>query len=180
MGTYHEPRVPQGSPATGEKDVWFEAGDIRFGHWNGSVWIVDKVINADVDVPAPDYGTDQLAAEDWHYVLPWGEGEYNPEWVSDNAANKLRYRLLTTGGVEFRGQAKSGNYPGQIMTLPQAYRPSAQKDISASSASIRWDRYANAWINCGITIETGGAVEFYNCNFEAGDTVIFQGFVYSL
>ena len=178
MGTYHEPRVPQGSPTTGEKDVWFESGDIRFGHWDGSAWVVDKVINSEVDTPAPDYGTDELAAEDWHYPDP--QVEYIYGWESDDPINKLRYRSLTNGGVELRGQSVNTGSGYTIMAPTAGHRPSAQRVVAASSKCIRWDRYANAWLNTEVTINTDGTVVLTNCNIDTDDKVIFQGFVYAL
>ncbi|MFA5376767.1 MAG: hypothetical protein WC455_13545 [Dehalococcoidia bacterium] len=52
MGTYHEYRAPQGEPATGEHDVWLENGEVVWGHWDGSAWVVDATADS-AALPGP-------------------------------------------------------------------------------------------------------------------------------
>jgi hypothetical protein len=44
MGRYKEGRAPSGNPADGERDAWFDSGELKFGHYVASndTWAVDR------------------------------------------------------------------------------------------------------------------------------------------
>lgn len=46
MGRYKEGRAPQGAPTDGERDVWFDGGEVKFGHYVSAsdTWVVDRAI----------------------------------------------------------------------------------------------------------------------------------------
>jgi len=47
MGRYKEGRAPSGNPTNGERDVWFDAGEVKFGHYVSAsdTWVVDNSLD---------------------------------------------------------------------------------------------------------------------------------------
>ena len=69
MGTYHEYRAPQGEPADGERDVWLEDGEVKFGHYVSSVdtWVVDRTLGyLDIGALASDGDGKKVALNNGH------------------------------------------------------------------------------------------------------------------
>ena len=57
MGTYHEPRVPKGEPADGERDAWLEDGRLIFGKYVAStgLWQIEKEFGNDSNFATADH-----------------------------------------------------------------------------------------------------------------------------
>lgn len=186
MGWYHEPRVPQGEPALNEKDVWLEGGAIRFGHWDGSAWVVDRTIDeTGGDSSWSGSPVDLLiAAEDWHEFasdagsVPWMAAGWSPV-----ATDIPRYRFLLDGRVEIRGKLIRTSESGSniVFYLAGDYQVSGDVAIAASSTCQRYDASVSATENVAVEIAFDGqAVQamLYPVSAE-GDTVMFNGFAYT-
>ena len=190
MGVYHEPRVPQGAPVTGEKDVWLEGGEIKFGHWDGAAWVVDRIIGAVEEVddnPLVDIGTDALAAEAWKEVLPFTtnmETETNgyfeeAGWTNYSSANPVRYRRLTNGRVELRGEIVSTGATGSaIVLLPQAYKPQYQYDFDGG-ATLKYYN-GSAWVTPDGYVTVDADVTPNVAGTSSGRRIQLLGFTYAL
>ena len=180
MGVYHEPRVPQGSPTTGEKDVWLEGGEIKFGHWDGSDWVVDRTIGSVEDSGTIDNGTDLLAAEDWHLVGNTGEAQFNAGWTNTSSLNPMKYRLLTTGAVEVRGEVVCDSSANpDIMTMPTGYRPAENYTSTSGPTSQFYNTPASEWVDYFVDVYSNG--EFaWGQSVSSGDKMRFLSFCYPL
>ncbi len=108
---YHEARAPQGNPSDGERDVWFDNGEIKFGHYditlptNGNRWVVDRIEKWDGD-EYPDYTT-------WTPVGAYGSSEqirYASDHWQSNTEDPLSFTVgVRTGDITFKGYAETAS-----------------------------------------------------------------------
>ena len=159
MGVYHEPRVPQGSPTTGEKDVWLEGGEIKFGHWDGSGWVVDSAIAGGSE------SSTTIGTGEWHVVGATGEPDFQNGFYGYPS---LQFR--NNGGyLEIAGEAyadESGHCALTIFTLPVGFRPASDYLVPWKGTTYNhWTVYAN-----GDVKVTGTLITFPECFFPNWDS----------
>lgn len=189
MNTYHEYRAPQGEPADGERDVWMEDGEVKFGHWDGSAWVVDRVISS-VDVttePIVDFGTDALAAEDWIEFLPYTSYMNvdlygyidSPCWENYSAENPVRFRRLTNGRVEIRGELVSNTtVQGALVLLKGSHHPQYQDNIGETDTLKYYN--GSTWLTPSVYVTVDGDVTTGVSGAGAGARIQFSGFTFAL
>lgn len=154
------------------------------------VWIM-KV--ADVGgSTAVDQVTDLLAAEDWNMAVvdpdpapPFpdeGVAVFAASWANNDSLNPLRYRKLTTGAVELRGEIVAGDGNATFLLLPTAYYPGSGRVISASAKCQRY--LAGDWIDTEVEIDISspgyGFMKFNSATIESGLRIRFYGFTYTV
>jgi len=154
------------------------------------VWIM-KV--ADVGgSTAVDQVTDLLAAEDWNMAAvdpdpapPFpdeGVAVFAASWANNDSLNPLRYRKLTTGAVELRGEIVAGDGNATFLLLPTAYYPGSGRVISASAKCQRY--LAGDWIDTEVEIDISspgyGFMKFNSATIESGLRIRFYGFTYTV
>lgn len=192
METYYEYRAPSGTPADGERNVWFADGKVKWGKWDAatSAWVIEREEDYQGQVgmqgptgeagpPCPTGGeadtldgyhaSDFLTGEDdtWHKVGAAGEPAYG---VAHSAMGSGTYDNLwfrkKNGVVYIQGACKFIYQAGydEIFTLPVGYRPS-QDVIGVGSV------YQQNYLTIGsgyLRIYSNGEVKYYG--FSRGES----------
>jgi len=162
MGTYYEPRVPQGAPTDGERDVWLENGKIKFGYYDATSgnWIVDSELSG---------GTaSDVTIGDWHVVGDTGEPAFKTGFYGYPA---LQFRERN-GYLEIAGEAYADvaeHCALVIFTLPEGFRPASDYPVNFKdwSAYNHWTVYAN-----GDVKVTGTFITYPECFFPRWNSTI--------
>ena len=184
MGTYHEPRAPQGAPTDGEHDVWLEDGKVKFGHWvnASSTWVVDREISYNDDEVT---GTSQIdpndsyEAEEWKNVGSSGNAQFVTGWSNPDSSNPLKYRLLTNGHVEVHGKAINDSSANLfITTMLSGYRPASDL-VTASTPRMQY-LVSGEWIDTFAEISSAYGDFAIGSTISAGTEVKFDCFCYPL
>jgi len=142
MGTYHEPRVPQGAPAGGERDVWLANGKVYYGVWNSGTnqWDIEREEDyqgqtvysaARLDGQLPSYYAlaththegGEPVADTWHKIGSTGEPVWQTGWAGFNG--DVNFKKIGNI-VYFSGTAISASFNTAnkvLFYLPDGYRP---------------------------------------------------------
>ena len=169
MGTYNEPRVPQGAPVDGEHDVWLADGKVKFGHYvsASSSWVVDR---------EEGYDGGTTMADSWHIVGNSGEPSFSTTgWGKAAGGSLLKYKLVN-GVCHITGVCVglSTNTSGYLFVLPTGYRPSDEIHITGVifynvdtgvSTPITVKVYPSGQIDCLTQAKLGHSLTFNNLWF---------------
>ena len=159
------------------------------------VWIM-KVADSD-DVTVTETITDGLiGAEDWKMVFePDGINPppdltqyFYPYWANNGTLNPLRYRLLTDGRVEIRGEAmrtaESFACP-IVMILRGAYEPAAATQPAPTTKVKRYNPVTEQWVDAQVYFQLNNNDQDWVLDVSAdsselgpGARLRFEGFTF--
>jgi hypothetical protein len=152
MGRYKEGRAPSGNPTDGERDVWFAAGEVKFGHYVSAsdTWIVDSAISG--------------GEGDWHVVGASGEPAFQNGFT---AVPELKFRN-SYGKLEIGGEAAPDSYEHASMTvftLPEGFRPAStvivkNLNYTGEYSADRWTVTPDGQLKADLNASFPGVCDF--------------------